>query len=444
MLVATIDLTDLLPRLDGRVGVAQLRLANAGDVAKLRLARLGRYGRHAGRSEQHVFQVRVLSLLTQLLLDERERLGIRGVEAKSLTIFCQRLRLTALQVLRLGLGEQRLKRRCSHGRWLRHRRRKLLHGVGRRRCRSFVGTGRRGTGEGRLTRGGRAEVRKRLGSEETVRIRRKVGGVLRSELGSPLQLLAVVVGELHRAVMPWRRDERLHGVVERVIDVPFRVHFGQRDEEMRRLVALRGRNGLVRPDPLDDGLSELHRERGIVGSMGAGASQRLGRSGEIQSLPARLGLLAEESHLALDVVDERLLHREVRDGLSKALRFAENPACSVDRVSVLRIELREPAVANESTLRLRKRRLRPKATELVMNRRKVALHIGAAREHRLKLCGNPFEERCEPCEIGLVPIELRQVVDRCALCRIALEGVRRRPRGSGGITDRRPHVRRLA
>jgi tetratricopeptide (TPR) repeat protein len=100
LLVAPIDLADLLPRLDGRLDVAELRLAEARHVAELRLARLDGHARHARGREQDVAEVGVHALLAQVLLDPREGLGVRRIDLEDLAVLGERLGFAAL--LRLG------------------------------------------------------------------------------------------------------------------------------------------------------------------------------------------------------------------------------------------------------------------------------------------------------------------------------------------------------
>ena len=106
LLVAAIDLADLLPGLDRRLDVAQLRLAQPGDVAQLLLARLDGDAGHARRREQHVAQIGVHALLAQVLLDPRERLGVRRLDLERLAELASAWGLRPFAAPRLG-GLQR-------------------------------------------------------------------------------------------------------------------------------------------------------------------------------------------------------------------------------------------------------------------------------------------------------------------------------------------------
>ena len=79
--IATVDGTDLLPSLNRRFEVAKLRLAKPRHVEQLLLARLGGRIVRARRLHQHVAQLGVLTLLSQVVLYPRQRFRVRGVEA---------------------------------------------------------------------------------------------------------------------------------------------------------------------------------------------------------------------------------------------------------------------------------------------------------------------------------------------------------------------------
>ena len=90
--VAAVDRQQLLPRVDGAVGVAQVALAEAGHLAQPLLSGLDRLAGRAHRGEQHVAQRGVVALGAQVVLDPGERLGVG------------RIGFEHLSVLRVGLG----------------------------------------------------------------------------------------------------------------------------------------------------------------------------------------------------------------------------------------------------------------------------------------------------------------------------------------------------
>ena len=104
-IVAAIERGDLPPRGDGAVDVAKLRLAQARDLAQLRLARLGERAGGARRARQHLAKLDPLAQATKLILDGGERLGVAHVDREHLAV--RGVGLLALAVLRerLGLGE---------------------------------------------------------------------------------------------------------------------------------------------------------------------------------------------------------------------------------------------------------------------------------------------------------------------------------------------------
>ena len=95
-LVAAVDREELLPGVDRAVDVAEVALAEAGDLAEPLLARLDRLAGHPQRREEHVAERSVLALGAQVVLDPRERLGVRGVDLEHLAVLLVGLALLPL------------------------------------------------------------------------------------------------------------------------------------------------------------------------------------------------------------------------------------------------------------------------------------------------------------------------------------------------------------
>ncbi len=91
--IAAVERADLLVGLDRRFEIAKLRLAEARDFEKLLLARLCRGVGRAHGMHQHVAKLGVLALLPEIVLDPRERFGMRRIERKDFLVLAERLRL---------------------------------------------------------------------------------------------------------------------------------------------------------------------------------------------------------------------------------------------------------------------------------------------------------------------------------------------------------------
>ena len=186
-------------------------------------------------------------------------------------------------------------------------------------------------------------------------------------------------------------------------------------------------------------------ERGVVGAHLARAPQRLRRAGEIARAAPDLGLVAVERELAIRILDEGLLHREVLDGLAPLLLLLQHLAGRVDRVRVLRIELGEAAPVLERALRPAEGGIAPQATELFVHRRELVPHLGPLAEQRRQRFHEPLEQRHEGLLVALVAVELREPIRGGARRRILLDRAHERARGVVRVADGRgPHVGGLA
>ena len=118
------------------------------------------------------------------------------------------------------------------------------------------------------------------------------------ELRGASELARVVGGELHRAVVPGHDVERRHASTQTVLAV---VRLGERDEEIAGFLSLGWRDRLAGLDAFENRRPELLRERRIVLRERPRLAQHARRAGPVAGELADVGLVAVERELAFAV-----------------------------------------------------------------------------------------------------------------------------------------------
>jgi len=348
--IAAIDGADLLPGLNGGFEIAQLRLAEPRHVEQLLLARLGGGVGCACRLHQHVAELGVLPLLAQVVFHPRQRFGVRGIGGEHAFVLGERLRL-----LPAGGEGRRFLQRAHHlfGAKLGP---PLAYGVGFHCARKWAHRHRC------VTRRIAAHVRRarlapRIGSHCPPGIDLQVLLPARVKLIGTAELARIVAGELHRAIVAGRRVEGSGRVSEAVLA---RVHFRKRHEEIGRLLALAMRDGFTRLHALQDRCGQLLYEGGIVLRDVARFAQCLRCTGAIAEKLSDFRFVAIKGKLALDVGDDRLLHRKERERVGILFGLFVQLPQRVDGVGGCVVEFDGAAVIVRPFFRCGKGGLHPK------------------------------------------------------------------------------------
>jgi hypothetical protein len=215
-------------------------------------------------------------------------------------------------------------------------------------------------------------------------------------------------------------------------------------EDRARLVALYTRNVLTVLDARDDALTELLRERDVVGRQGTGVTERLARAGAVVDPKAYAGLVAVERELALRIIGELLLHREVRERLGELPELFVELARLVDRVDVGRVELGDAAPVLQRAVLAAERRLGPQPAELFVDAEEARAEVGLRRDERAEQLDQLLEERDERLLLVALAVERRESLRRDGRGRILVD---RRHEVSRSVVrvshGDRPDVRRL-
>jgi hypothetical protein len=331
-----------------------------------------------------------------------------------------------LVVVRLDLGEARPARRRWRG-----------DGLGRSlrtRPRSLRGARRR--------RRTRADLGARLRGEVPGRVRRQIGRVELRDVFVAAERLGVVVRELHRAVISGDAAQRAGRVPEAVVTV---VRLGQRHEDRPRLVALPGGDVLAEIEPGRDGDPELLRERDVVGGEHARVAQRRARARAIPRAQAHRGLVAIEREAPIVLLDQRVLHREQRDGVGPLLELLEQLTGLVDGVDVLVVELDDLAPVLRGAVLASEWRLTPELAELLVDAHQATADVGLRHGEGREQLHELLQQRDERLRLASLAIERREPLGGRGGRRILLDGGHEGPRGVVRVSDRhRPDVGALA
>ncbi len=104
-LVGPVDGEQLLPGVDGALGVAEVALAESRDLAQAIPPRFDRLARSASGRQEDVTQLGVVALRSQVVLHPRKSLGVHGIRFEDLAVFLERVGSFARLGERLRLVE---------------------------------------------------------------------------------------------------------------------------------------------------------------------------------------------------------------------------------------------------------------------------------------------------------------------------------------------------
>ena len=282
----------------------------------------------------------------------------------------------------------------------------------------------------------------RLRSHVTRRVGGEVSRVERLELFHAPELLAVVVRELHRPVVARDAPEGARRVAEPILAI---VGLRERGEDRARLFPLGAGDVLAVLDARHDARPELLREADVVRGQPARVTQSLARARSVVEPEPNARLVAVERELALDVVREGLLHREVRQRLAELPELLVELARLVDREDVLGVELRHAAPVLERAVLAAEGRLRPELAELLVDAEQAAPDVGLRREERAEELDELLEQGDERLLFAALAIERGEPLCRDGGARVLVDGRHEVAGGVVGVPHRDgPDVRRLA
>ena len=280
-----------------------------------------------------------------------------------------------------------------------------------------------------------------LGDQGAVRVRCQVRVAPLRHVRWGAERLRVVDEELDRAIVARLDVERRAGVREPVLAF---VRLRERDEQLGRVRALVRGDGLAGLDAVEDARRVLLLERRVGAVDLARLRERARRPRKIAGELAGRRFVAEEPHAPLRILLQLELRAVERDRVLPLLELLVELARVVDGVGARRVELDSLLVVLDRLLRLGERRLRPEASELLVQPGELAPELRLAGRERGERLGPAVEEGDERFAVTLVTVQLREAIGRDLRGRVLLERHHQDPRGTMRITERRrPHVGRL-